>query len=161
WMTLAVQLGFVAGTLVSALANLPDVLPPSRLVVASALLRALANATLAPLSPRPSTAPPLRLLPGVFLARVYPPAVKILATWFRSGRGLALGVLVGALTLGKAFPYLVNAVGGASWRRNMLAVSGLAAVGAILVAFAVREGPYSTGAARFDITQAARVFQNR
>src|SRR5205823_1290104 len=75
----------------------------------------------------------LRFLVGLFLAGVYPPGMKIMATWFRRGRGTALGVLVGALTLGKASPYLMNAVGSADWRAHVLFVSALAAAGGRVV----------------------------
>jgi MFS family permease len=97
----------------------------------------------------------------MFLAGVYPPAMKILATWFRHGRGLALGVLVGALTLGKATPYLVNGVGSANWRYNVLFVSLLAVIGGIVVLLFVADGPFALPAARFDWKQLGRVFHNR
>jgi MFS family permease len=161
WMTLAVQFGFVAGTLASAVFNLPDVFAPRRLVVAASLLGAAANALLALFAHGPATALALRFATGLCLAGVYPPGMKILATWFRARRGLALGALVGALTLGKGFPYLVNAAFGARWRTSLLAVSGLAAFGALLVALWVHEGPFAPPAARFDLTQAAKVLKNR
>jgi MFS family permease len=97
----------------------------------------------------------------MFLAGVYPPAMKILATWFRHGRGLALGVLVGALTLGKATPYLINGIGSANWRYNIVFVSGLAIAGGLIVLFFVSDGPFALPAARFDLTQVSRVFRNR
>jgi MFS family permease len=87
--------------------------------------------------------------------------MKIMATWFRRGRGLALGVLVGALTLGKATPYLVNAVGSAEWRTNLLFVSALAVAGGLLVLLFVSDGPHALPPARFDFTQARQVFANR
>ncbi len=161
WMTLAVQFGFVAGTLGSAVFNLPDVFAPRRLVVVASLLGAAANASLALFAHGPAAALALRFATGFCLAGVYPPGMKILATWFRARRGLALGFLVGALTLGKAFPYLVNAAFGTAWRTSVLAVSGLAALGALLVGFWVHEGPFAPPAARFDFTQAAKVLRNR
>jgi len=161
WLTLAVQLGFVAGTLASALGNLPDVLPTRRLFAVSAWLGAAANAALALFARGPAAAVALRFLTGFFLAGVYPPGMKIMATWFRRGRGMALGVLVGALTLGKAAPYLVNAVGSANWRWNVLAASALAAAGGAIVLFFVGEGPHATAAARFDASQIVKVFRNR
>ncbi|HTS02161.1 MAG TPA: MFS transporter [Thermoanaerobaculia bacterium] len=161
WMTLAVQFGFVAGTLASAIFNLPDVFAPRRLVVGASLLGAAANAALALAGHGPGAALVLRFATGFCLAGVYPPGMKILATWFRARRGLALGALVGALTLGKGFPYLVNAAFGAAWRTSLLAVSGLAALGALLVALWVHEGPFAPPVARFDITQAAKVLRNR
>jgi MFS family permease len=103
----------------------------------------------------------LRFLTGMFLAGVYPPAMKILATWFRRGRGLALGVLVGALTLGKAMPYLINGVGSANWRYNILFVSILALAGGLMVLFFVGDGPFALPAARFDLRQVERIFRNR
>jgi hypothetical protein len=103
---------------------------------------------------------PLRFATGFFLAGVYPPGMKIMATWFRRGRGLALGVLVGALTLGKASPYLVNALGGSGWRGHVLFVSLLAVFGGALVL--LRGGrPLPTGNAPFNIRQAGEVFRNR
>ena len=161
WLTLAVQLGFVAGTLVSALGNLPDVFPTRRLFAMSAWLGAAANAGLALWARGPISAVALRFLTGFFLAGVYPPGMKILATWFRRGRGMALGVLVGGICLGKAFPYLVNAVGHSAWRVNVLAVSGLALAGGAIVLLFVGDGPYATPAARFDVAQIAGVFRNR
>ena len=112
WLTLSVQLGFVAGTLVSAVLNLPDIWAPRQLVVGAGLLGAAANAGLALFAHGPVTALVLRFLTGFFLAGVYPPGMKILATWFKARRGLALGVLIGALSLGKGVPYLANAVFG-------------------------------------------------
>jgi hypothetical protein len=87
--------------------------------------------------------------------------MKIMASWFRRGRGLALGVLVGSLTLGKAFPYLVNAVGSSSWRLNVLAVSLLAVGGGLIVLLFVGDGPHAAPTAPFDAGQIAKVFRNR
>src|SRR5499427_6585695 len=161
WLTLAVQLGFVAGTLASALLNLPDVFVTRRLFAVSALLGAAANAALALFARGPGLAVPLRSLTGFFLAGVYPPGMKIMASWFRRGRGMALGVLVGALTVGKAFPYLVNALGGSDWRADVLVVSLLAVVGGAVVLFFVGDGPFAAPAARFDAGQIVQVFRNR
>ncbi len=161
WLTLSVQLGFVAGTLASAVLNLPDVWAPRRLVIGTTLLGAAANASLALFSHGAASALVLRFLTGACLAGVYPPGMKILASWFRERRGLALGVLIGALTLGKAVPYLVNAVFGSAWRRSLLAASGLALAGGVLVALFVHEGPFAPPAALFDVTQVTKVFANR
>jgi hypothetical protein len=158
WLTLAVQLGFVAGTLVSALGNLPDVF--SRAAVRG-VGRARGAANAAP-SPRAVPRAPSRCgLPSVFLAGVYPPGMKIMASWFSRGRGMALGVLVGGITLGKAFPYLVNAVGSANWRVNLLVVSALAVGGGLIVLVFVGHGPYAAPTARFDAGQVVKVFRNR
>ena len=161
WLTLAVQLGFVAGTLTSALGNLPDVFRTRRLFAASALLGAGANAAFGLFAHGSGLGIPLRFATGFFLAGVYPPGMKIMATWFRRGRGMALGVLVGALTLGKAAPYLVNAVGSPLWRSDVLFVSLLAVAGGAIVLFFVADGPHAPPVARFDAGQIGRVFANR
>ena len=161
WLTLAVQLGFVAGTLVSALGNLPDVFSTRRLFAASAALGAAANAALALSARGAASAVALRFAVGFFLAGVYPPGMKIMASWFRRGRGMALGVLVGCISLGKGFPYLVNAVGSADWRVNVLAVSALAIAGGAIVLVFVHDGPHASPPARFDVGQIAKVFSNR
>lgn len=161
WLTLAVQLGFVAGTLLSALLNLPDIMSARRLFTVAAILGALSNGLFALFAHGPIAGITLRFLTGLFLAGVYPPGMKIIATWFRHGRGLAIGVLVGALTLGKASPYLINALGSADWRLNLLFISALGIAGGLLVHLFVSDGPFALPAARFDMRQAARVFSNR
>ena len=161
WLTLAVQLGFVVGTLLSALLNLPDIISTRHLFTVAACLGALSNAAFGLFAEGPVSGITLRFFTGLFLAGVYPPGMKIMATWFRRGRGLALGVLVGALTLGKASPYLINALGSRDWRPNVFFVSALAVAGGLIVLFLVQDGPYTLPAARFDFRQAARVFRNR
>ncbi len=161
WLTLSVQLGFVAGTLTSALLNLPDVLRARRLFAVAAFAGALVNALFALCAHGFAFGVSMRFLTGAFLAGVYPPGMKIMATWFRRGRGMALGVLVGALTLGKASPYLVNAVGSESWRANVLFVSALAVAGGLIVLLFVGDGPFALPPAEFDFAQAREVFRNR
>ena len=161
WLTLSVQLGFVVGTLLSALLNLPDLISPRHLFTLTAISGAAVNGGFALLAHDARMAIGLRFLTGMFLAGVYPPAMKILASWFRHGRGLALGVLVGALTLGKAAPYLINGIGSQNWRHNVLFVSALAVIGGLIVLVFVGDGPYALPAARFDWMQVGKVFRNR
>ena len=161
WLTIAVQLGFVCGTLLSAFLNLPDVLSVRYLFAASALAGALTNAAFGVYAHNAQTGIALRFLTGMFLAGVYPPGMKIMATWFQRSRGMALGVLVGALTLGKASPYLVNALGSANWRQNIFFISLLAITGGLIVLLFVGDGPHALPAAKFDWKQAAAVFRNR
>jgi MFS family permease len=161
WLTIAVQLGFVCGTLLSAFLNLPDVLRVRYLFAASALAGALSNAAFGAYAHDAQTGIALRFLTGMFLAGVYPPGMKIMATWFQRSRGMALGVLVGALTLGKASPYLVNGLGSANWRQNIFFISLLAIAGGLIVLLFVEDGPHALPAARFDWKQAVAVFSNR
>jgi MFS family permease len=141
WLTTIVQLGFVVGTATSAVLALADVVPARRLFAASACAGAAANAALL-LAPSYRAALVCRLLTGVALAGVYPPAMKMVATWFRARRGLAVGTVVGALTVGKATPYLVHALPGAGVTPVVATASAAALVAALLVAAGYRDGPY-------------------
>ena len=160
-LTIAVQAGFIAGTLGAALANLPDVWPARRVMIAGAVVGALANALLAVAVNDLDAALVLRFVTGVAMAGAYPPAMKIMATWFREGRGLAIGILVGALTVGSATPHLVRGVTDLPWRHTLLVASGLALLAAGLVAAFVREGPHAFPPARFDLRMAAAIFRER
>ena len=160
WLTMAVQAGFVAGTLLSAVANLADVLNARVLMFLGSLIGALTNAAVL-VAPGGGSVIALRFLTGASLALVYPPGMKIAAGWFRDGRGLALGMLIGALTLGKAFPYLLTALFGVEWRQPMLLVSALAIVGGTLVLVIVRDGPYVAATAPFDPHAIRKVLSSR
>ena len=156
WLTIAVQAGFVGGTLVTAALNVADVVPARRLMGLGAIAGAAANlAALLVASPAGLLA--TRFLTGAALAWVYPPAMKIVAGWFRQRRGLALGVIVGALTLGKAMPYLVTALFAGEWRTSLLFTSGLALAGAVLALGVVRDGPLAITTARFDLGAIRRI----
>jgi MFS family permease len=108
WLTMSVQIGFVLGTLVSSLLNLADYFPAQRLFALSSLLASIATALIALLSRNLTSALILRFLTGMFLAGVYPVGMKIMATWTTRDRGLGIGLLVGALTVGSAVPHLIN-----------------------------------------------------
>ena len=160
WLTTMVQLGFVAGTAVSAVLNLADIVPAKRLFAASALMGAAGNAWLAIAS---GFGPALasRFAAGFFLAGVYPPAMKMAATWFRARRGLAVGTVVGALTVGKAGPYLVHAFPGAGVVPVVLTASLSAVVAALIVLAGYREGPYPFAPRPFSWGLVSSVIANR
>ena len=160
WLTIAVQLGFVAGAVVSAVGTVADVFSSRWVIVAGALGAAAANLGLAA-TETPVVAIVFRAATGFFLAGVYPPALKLMATWFRDGRGRALGILVGALTLGSALPHLVNAAGSLEWEVVVYTTSAFTATGALLVAAAVHEGPFPFPRASFDPGQVIRVMKQR
>lgn len=163
WLTMSVQAGFVVGALFSAAINLADRISPQRLVAVSTLAGAACNAAIALFAESAGAAIPLRVLTGMCLAGVYPPGMKLMATWCREDRGLGIGLLVGALTIGSASPHLLNALpvlGGTAgmppWRNVLLTASALAAVGALLVGTFVRPGPQLPAASRFDWRYATR-----
>lgn len=160
WLTTSVQLGFVVGTATSALLNLADIVPAARLFGASALLGAAANAALLGAG-RYELALATRFATGVCLAGVYPPAMKMAATWFRAQRGLAIGTVVGALTVGKATPYLVHAVPGAGIASVLLITSGAAVIAALAVMMLYREGPFAFPRRPFSWGLVKTVFRER
>ncbi len=159
-LTTVVQLGFVVGTAAGAVLNLADVLPSRIYFAVSALLGAAANAALL-IVPGYRTALLARFLTGAFLAGVYPPGMKMVATWFRSARGFAIGTLVGALTVGKALPYLLKAIGGTS----SAVVIGGASIGGILAALMVgttyHDGPFSFPSRPFEWSRVGRILRDR
>lgn len=160
WLVTIVQFGFVLGTAVSAVLNLADVIPSKRLFAVSALIGAAANAALVHASTY-QAALALRLVTGFALAGVYPPAMKMIATWFRSQRGLGIGTIVGALTIGKASPYLVHAFPGAGTATVLFTVSGFAVLGAAIVTVGYDDGPYAFPSRPFSWSLVGTVFRVR
>ena len=161
WLTIAVQIGFSLGAITFALFNIPDVFSPIKVFVFSAVLAAAANAAFAMFVAQPLTAILLRGVTGFFLAGVYPVGMKIIAGWFQRGRGLALGIMIGALTVGSAAPHGANAIGGIPWRGVVLLGSVQAVIGAMIVAFGVRQGPFAMPQSRFDPAQILEIVRNR
>ncbi|ANN22064.1 MFS transporter [Amycolatopsis orientalis] len=139
-LTASVQVGFAAGALVSAVANLADRLRPERLLAASAATGALLTLMFPLCGNQFWLAVLLRFGTGMALAGVYPVGMKIVVSWFPGSRGLALGVLLAALALGSASPHLL--AGNLPDWRTVLVVAALLALGAaVLAAFFVRVGP--------------------
>jgi MFS family permease len=140
--------------------NIADILNARVLMFIGALVGACANAAVV-VAPGGAAVIALRFITGASLALVYPPAMKIAAGWFRDGRGFALGLLIGALTLGKAFPHLLTALFGNQWREPMLLASALALVGGTLVVVIVRDGPFVAPTAPFDPHAIRKVLSSR
>src|SRR5262245_33017949 len=128
-----VQLGFVVGALAVAASGLADRFDPRRVFVFSAILAAACNALLLIAPIGSGFAIGLRFLTGLLLAGVYPVGMKIAVGWGTKDRGLLVGLLVGALTIGSALPHLAAYLGGADWRAVIIATSLLAFVGGLLV----------------------------
>lgn len=160
WLTIAVSLGFVCGALVSSLLNLADIVAPRHVIMGGAIGAAAANLLL-DVAGGPGVGIPLRFATGFFLAGVYPPAFKLMSTWFREGRGLALGILAGAIVVGGGMPHLVNGLGGLDWKVVIYATSALTVAGGLITWLAMRQGPFPFPTATFDPRQAARAFANR
>ena len=160
WLTTIVQLGFVAGTAVAAVLNLADIIPLRLYFAAAAVAAAASNAALLAAH---GFAPALltRFGVGFFLAGVYPPAMKMIATWYKDGRGFAIGTIVGALTVGKATPYLVHELEHAGVAPVVLAASTAATVAGLLVLAAYRDGPFAFERRRFSWRLVGTVWHER
>ncbi len=162
WLTMSVQAGFVAGALISALLNLADRIPAHLLFAWSAIAASLSTALIAAKAGGLTPAVALRFLTGFFLAGVYPVGMKIVATWTTKDRGLGIGLLVGALTLGSAAPHLLNALGVTSdWRMLLYAASAGAAAGGFIAALFVRQGPNRSTAPPFRWSYAGAILRDR
>lgn len=162
-LTVAVQVGFVTGALVMAVSGLADIWSTRAVFLASALAAAGVNELFAHSQGRLGVAVALRCVLGFSLAGVYPTGMKMMAGWFRKDRGLAIGTLVGALTLGAALPHFVAGRGLAGhlpWQAVIATTSIGALLSAAIVGLSVRRGPFEEAAARVDLGWALRSLGN-
>ncbi|WP_017326060.1 MFS transporter [Synechococcus sp. PCC 7336] len=168
WMTMSVQIGFVIGALISAVFNLADRFPIPYFFALNALAGAAFNACIALFVYHPEPALLMRFCTGVTLAGIYPPGMKLVATWCKADRGLGVGLLVGAITVGSALPHLLNAIPSLfaagsipPWRPVLLAASGAATIAAAIAAIGVKTGPFLTAAPKLNWRYAGAVFAER
>ena len=161
WLTMAVQLGFVAGTLIIAFTNLADLVNTRTLFAVCSIMAGVVNVALVFVSQDFAYALVLRILAGAFLGGVYPPGMKIIAGWFKSGRGIAIGAMVGALTLGSGSPHLLSAIFTAQWETTLFVSSALAVVSGGVVYFLVADGPFDVPAPKFNPRFVVNVMKNR
>ncbi len=159
-ITIAVQLGFIAGTLVFAWLAIADRYSPRMIFFLSTLAGAAANA--ATLQTGGEYVPLLaaRFATGFFLAGMYPVGMKIASGWYDRDLGLALGWLVGALVLGTALPHLIRGLGGdLPWQGVILSVSAISAAGGLAMLVLVPDGPHLRRTT-FDPTAIATIFRS-
>jgi MFS family permease len=162
WLTMSVQIGFVIGTFGSSLLNLADYFSGQRLFAISSFLASAATALIAFIANDLTSALFLRFLTGVFLAGVYPVGMKIMATWTKQDRGLGIGLLVGALTIGSAAPHLLNVLGNVEdWKAVLYLSAGLGALGGALTFFFVKEGPYRSAISKVNWRYAIQILRQR
>ncbi len=160
WYTTIVQVGFVIGTIVAAVLNLADTVPSRLYFAASVALAGLSNASLLA-APGPGSALVTRFFTGFFIAGVYPPAMKMTATWFRRNRGLAIGTIIAGLTLAKALPFLVDVFGGVGIEFTILSTSAGAVTAALVVLAGYRDGPYAFPSRPFSWSLVGSVVRSR
>ena len=160
WLTIGVQLGFVLGAIGSSIVSLSDVISSKKLMIYGSIGAAAANLGLL-LVESAYLAIFFRVMTGVFLALVYPPSLKLISTWFTRGRGLALGALVGSITLGSAAPHFINAIGGLGWELVVVSTTLATLSGALIIGLFVHEGPFPYPRAPFHLGRIGQVFKNR
>jgi MFS family permease len=161
-LTVAVQVGFAVAAIGLAVSGAADAIAGPRLMLTGAIVAAIGNLGFAVLAESASAALPWRLVTGAGLAAVYPVAVRMLSGWFGRQRGLAIGTLIGAITVGSALPHLIRGLGatsGLDWRPTVAIASGLALVGGALAGVAARTGPNEVLSTRFSPAAAARAFR--
>ncbi len=160
WLVIAVQLGFVGGALLITLAGLADRFGPRRLILVGASLAALANAGLI-VATGFGSAIAARFVTGAALAAVYPPALKAMSSWYRTGRGLALGTMIGALTVGSALPHLINGLGGLHWQLTVGIASGITLAGGLWIELAGLDGPFTAAPTKVSASHLGEIIRNR
>jgi MFS family permease len=161
WLTNAVQLGFVVGALASSLVSLPDLVSLRKLMAVCGIVAAAANLCLLWV-PSSTWLMGARFITGMALAGIYPPALKLISTWFIRGRGTALGLVIAGLTLGSSLPHLVLAVtDGVDWQSVVVAASASTLAGAILLMTFAVEGPFPFSKAVFNPQLLVIVLRNR
>jgi len=160
WLTTAVQLGFAGGAVAFALLGIADRFDPRRVFCLSALIGAASTLALLSVPVGGWAAIGLRALTGAALAGVYPVGMKIATGWGTRDRGLLVGLLVGALTLGSSSPHLLALLGGAEWRATLVAASVLAALGGV-AALSVGLGPHHAKAPRLDLAAVGTAWTDR
>jgi MFS family permease len=162
YMTSVVQFGFIVGTLVFAFFTISDRFSPRIIFFVCSLLGALSNLCIYLLAEGLSSLLIFRFITGFLLAGIYPVGMKIAAGWYAKGLGRALGFLVGALVLGTAFPHLLKSAGRAvAWEFVILSISGVSAVGGLMMLWLVPDGPYLVKGTRFNAGAFKTIFQSR
>jgi MFS family permease len=162
YATSAVQLGFIAGTLTFAFFAIADVVSPRIVFFICSVLGALFNVGVYAFGEGLLTLLAFRFLTGFFIAGIYPVGMKIASGWYQRDLGNALGLLVGALVVGTAFPHLLRGVGQTlPWGTVLLAVSGIAVLGGLAMLAFVPDGPHLAKGAKFDPRALAVIFRSR
>ncbi len=161
WLSASVPIGFVIGAFVSSYFGIADRFNPRKVLALSAFLGALLNFTLV-LVDHAFFGIALRIFTGVSLAGVYPTAVKILSQWFPKNRGLAIGILIAALTLGSSLPhFIVMFFSSLNWQLVIICSSILALLAAIIVNWILEDSPVTTKKVPFSFKLIKKVVSNK
>lgn len=161
YITSAVMVGFIAGTLFFAIFSLADRFSPARLFLLSCIAGGFFNIAINWFARDAATLFVLRFLTGFCLAGIYPVGMKIAADWYEKRLGKALGFLLGSLVIGTAFPhYLRDRDLQLPWREVLNYTSAFAVAGGIMLYFFVGDGPYRRKAGRFRWDAIGTIFRS-
>lgn len=159
-ITSAVQFGFITGTLCFAFFAISDKFSPRKIFFACSIFGAISNVLVFVIPHDLYPLLVLRFMTGFFLAGIYPIGMKIAAGWYQKKLGNAIGLLVGALVLGTAFPHFLKSIGGSlPWKQVILFVSLLSPFGGLLMLWLVPDGPHITKGTKFDPKSSYLVFK--
>ena len=162
YMTSAVQLGFIIGTLCFAFLAISDRFSPRIVFFICSLLGASSNLLIYLVAEGLISLLTFRFVTGFFLAGIYPVGMKIATGWYRHGLGKALGSLVGALVVGTAFSHLLKGAGqSVPWEAVIISISGISLAGGILMLLLVPDGPYLFKGTNFDKKALTVIFQSK
>ena len=160
-LSASVPIGFVIGALISSYLGVSDRFNSRKIFTISALSGAILNALLI-LVDSGFFGILLRTLTGTSLAGVYPIAVKMISEWFPSKRGLAIGILIAALTLGSSLPhFIVMFFSSFNWKFVMICSSVLALLSAFVVSFIIKDPPVKSKRYPFSLNLIHKVVRNK
>jgi len=159
-VTSAVQFGFISGTLIFALLSLSDRYSPRKIFFICSVLGSISNLLIYFVANSLFSLLVLRFITGFLLTGIYPIGMKIAAGWYKDKLGNAIGLLVGSLVLGTAFPHLIKSFGGSlPWEEVIFVVSGFALAGGLLMYLVVNDGPYISSGTRFNPKAIMTIFK--
>ena len=161
FITSAIHLGFITGTLLFAYWAISDRFAARLVYFVCAIVGAVTNLLIFFAGGLTSLIV-LRFITGVMLAGIYPVGMKIAFSWYHEDIGKVLGYLLGAFTIGTALPHLLKALGHhPDWRMVLIAISLLTVMGGILMVVFVPDGPYLPKRAPVTGNAIVRIFKSR
>lgn len=161
-VTSSIQLGFITGTLIFAILSLSDRYSPRKLFLVCSILGAISNLLIYFLAYNLFSLLVLRFITGFFLTGIYPIGMKIASGWYKKDLGNAIGLLVGALVFGTAFPHLLKSISGSlHWELVIFTVSLVSVIGGVLMFIFVKDGPFITSGTKFNPRAIITIFKQR
>ena len=148
--TSAIQLGFTTGTLLFALLSISDRYSPRKLFLVCSILGAISNLLIYFSAYNLFSLLALSFITGFFFTVIYPVVMKFAFGWYKKELGNAIGLLVGALVLGTAFPHLIKSFGrSVPWEQVIFIISVFSVVGGLTMFLLVPDGPYISSGTKF------------